>query len=189
MTHKIKRLAILILGLWLVTAGLRDQLAEAAAGSNFARLQQAHQQAHQQSLQKRLGQPQRGGSYGYSKPAAPAPGGYTKPAAPLPAVIPSRPPARPPPAVIPNRRPPVPAVIPSRPPARPVPAPPPTPNLMESSLRQLREGMPNRGKARLRQLIPPRPPGPRTPKPAPPSAPNSTRSWSKGCKGRELPSP
>ena len=76
-----------------------------------------------------------GGSYGYSKPAAPARGGYTKPAT-----------SRPPRAVIPNQRPrpggytkavPRSAAIPSRPPARPAPAPPLTPNRMFTGFRRL----------------------------------------------------
>ena len=186
MTHKIKRLAILFLGLWLVTAGLREQLAEAAAG----RKSPGYSKPSSSPTNNVWGSRSGGGSYGYSKPAAPSsrrlyqaghqpdrPRRLYQTGGPWPRWLYQ--------AGGPRFR----WLYQDRPPARPVPAPPPTPNRMESSLRQLRGGMPNRGKARLRQLIPPRPPGPRTPKPARPSAPSSTRSWSKGCKGRELPSP
>ena len=57
MAHQIKRLVILILGLWLVTAGLWDPLAEAAAGSKSP----GYSRPTSSPSKKRLGQPQRGG--------------------------------------------------------------------------------------------------------------------------------
>ena len=98
MAHKIERLAILFLGLWLVTAGFGDQWAEAAAGSkssSYSRPTSSYSKPTEQSLQQRLGQPQRGGELWLCEAGGPCPA----------VVIPSRPPARPPPAVIPNQRP------------------------------------------------------------------------------------
>ena len=152
MAPKIKRLAILFLGLWLVIAGLTEQLAEAAAG----RTSPGYSKPSSSPTNNVWGSRSGGGSYGYSRPAAPSPGGYAKP------------PARrlyqagaPPPAVIPSRQPPGPGGY-ARPGVpgsggytRPAtgqtgPRPPPTPNRMGSRLRPLRGVMPNRGKARLR---------------------------------------
>ena len=78
MTHKIKRLVTLILGLWLVTAGLWAPLAEAAA----TRTSPGYSKPISSPSRNVWGSRSGGGSYGYSKPAAPAPGGYTKPATP-----------------------------------------------------------------------------------------------------------
>ena len=75
MAPKIKRLAILFLGLWLVTAGLTEQLAEAAAGRTSPGYSKPTSSPSNNVWGSRSG----GGSYGYSKPAAPTPGGYTKP--------------------------------------------------------------------------------------------------------------
>ena len=162
MAPTIKRLAILFLGLWLVTVGLTEQLAEAAAGRTSPGYSKPTSSPSGNVWGSRSG----GGSYGYSKPAAPAPGGYSKPAtrqtAPGGYTKPTTGQTGPRATTY----------------TKPDGKPPATAG-----------GIPNRGKARLRQLIPPRPPGPRTPKPARPSAPSLTRSLSKGCKGRELPSP
>ena len=100
MAHQIKRLVILTLGLWLATAGLWQPLAEAAAGFKSPAYSRPTSSPSRNVWGSRSG----GGSYGYSKPAAPTygsytkaghppdrPGGYTKPAAP------------PPPAAILNR--------------------------------------------------------------------------------------
>jgi TRAP transporter TAXI family solute receptor len=80
MAPKIKRLAILLLGLWLVTAGLTEQLAEAAAGRTSPGYSKPTSSPSKNVWGSRSG----GGSYGYSKPAAPSPGSYSKPAAPAP---------------------------------------------------------------------------------------------------------
>jgi TRAP-type uncharacterized transport system substrate-binding protein len=100
MAHKIKRLVILSLGLWLVTAGFGEQWAEAAAGSkssSYSRPTSSYSKPASSPTKNVWGSRSGGGSYGYSKPAAPAgsgytkpatsqttPGGYTKPAAPAP---------------------------------------------------------------------------------------------------------
>ena len=75
MAHQIKRLVILILGLWLMTAGLWDPLAEAAAGFKSP----AYSRPASSPSKNVWGSRRGGGSYGYSKPAAPPYGGYTKP--------------------------------------------------------------------------------------------------------------
>ena len=80
MAHQIKRLVILILGLWLVTAGLWEPLAEAAAGIKSPAYSRPTSSPSRNVWGSRSG----GGSYGYSKPAAPTSGGYTKPATPTP---------------------------------------------------------------------------------------------------------
>jgi len=80
MAPKIKRLAILFLGLWLAIAGLTEQLAEAAAGRTSPGYSKPTSSPSTNVFGSRSG----GGSYGYSKPTAPAPGGYTKPAVPGP---------------------------------------------------------------------------------------------------------
>ena len=93
MAHKIKRLVILSLGLWLVTAGFGEQWAEAAAGnksSSYSRPARSYSKPAS-SYSKPASSPSRtvwgsrsgGGSYGgYAKPAAPAAGSCSKPAAP-----------------------------------------------------------------------------------------------------------
>ena len=83
MAHKIKRLVILSLGLWLVTAGFGDQWAEAAAGSkssSYSRPTSSYSKPTSSPSKNVWGSRSGGGSYGYAKPAAPAGGGYTKPA-------------------------------------------------------------------------------------------------------------
>jgi TRAP-type uncharacterized transport system substrate-binding protein len=93
MPQKIKRLVILTLGLWFVTAGLWQPLAEATAGRKSYSYSKPAGSPSKNIWGSRSG----GGSYGYSKPTAPvqggytkppaghtAPGGYTKPAAPAP---------------------------------------------------------------------------------------------------------
>jgi TRAP-type uncharacterized transport system substrate-binding protein len=79
MAHQIKRLVILILGLWLVTAGLWDPLAEAAAGRASPRYSRPANIPVSSPSRNVWGSRSGGGSYGYSKPAPPGPGGYTKP--------------------------------------------------------------------------------------------------------------
>ena len=78
MTPKIKRLAILFLGLWLAAAGLTAQLAEAAAGRTSPSYSKPSRSPSRTVWGSRSG----GGSYGYSKPSAPTPRSYSKPATP-----------------------------------------------------------------------------------------------------------
>jgi TRAP transporter TAXI family solute receptor len=80
MAHKINRLVILTLGLWLATAGLWQPLADAAAGGKSPAYSRPTGSPRQNVWGSRSG----GGSYGYSKPAPPSPGGYARPAAPAP---------------------------------------------------------------------------------------------------------
>ena len=80
MAHQIKRLVILALGLWLATAGLWQPLAEAAAGGKSPAYSRHTSSPSRNVWGSRSG----GGSYGYSKPAAPSPRSYSKPAPPGP---------------------------------------------------------------------------------------------------------
>ena len=80
MAHQIKRLVILALGLWFATTGLWQPLAEAAAGFKSPAYSRHTSSPSRNVWGSRSG----GGSYGYSKPAAPSPRSYSKPAPPGP---------------------------------------------------------------------------------------------------------
>ena len=91
MAHQIKRLVILILGLWLMTAGLWDPLAEAAAGLKSPAYSRPASSPSKNIWGSRSGggataiRSRRVHTYGgYTKPSTPTPGRYTKPAAPGP---------------------------------------------------------------------------------------------------------